>query len=73
MTELQISDSNIAKWGLENDIANAQEIIRVIHKLIPDSWSRVQKLEEPDTSPFILSMFVVIGLSFPPWEYSSCM
>ena len=53
MTEFQIIYSNKAKRNLKKiPLPIAQEIIRAIHELKSNPWSRVQKLEGSDKSPF---------------------
>lgn len=53
MTEFQIIYSNKAKRNLKKiPLPIAQEIIRTIHELKTNPWSRVQKLEGSDKSPF---------------------
>ena len=53
MTEFHIIYSNKAKRTLKKiPLPIAQEIIRAIHELKSNPWSRVQKLEGSDKSPF---------------------
>lgn len=53
MTEFQIIYSNKAKRDLKKiPLEIAQEIIRAIHELKSNPWSRVQKLEGSDKFPF---------------------
>ncbi|MBN1167629.1 MAG: type II toxin-antitoxin system RelE/ParE family toxin [Methanospirillaceae archaeon] len=53
MTEFQIIYSNKAKRNLKKiPLQIAQKIIRAIHELKNNPWSRVQKLKGSDTSPF---------------------
>ncbi len=53
MTDFQIIYSNKAKRNLKKiPLPIAQEIIRAIHELKNNPWSRVQKLEGSDKSPF---------------------
>lgn len=53
MTEFQIIYSNKAKRDLKKiPLPIAQVIIRAIHELKNNPWSRVQKLEGSDKSPF---------------------
>ena len=53
MTEFQIIYSNKAKRNLKKiPLPIAQEIIRTIHALKNNPWSRVQKLQGSDKSLF---------------------
>jgi Cytotoxic translational repressor of toxin-antitoxin stability system len=53
MTDFQIIYSNKAKRNLKKiPLPIAQEIIRAIHELKINPWSKVQKMEGSDKSPF---------------------
>ena len=53
MTDFQIIYSNRSKWNLKKiGLPIAQEIIRAIHDLKNNPWSKVQKMEGSDKSPF---------------------